>query len=177
MQQQLSLDANDDGERDLAPVKTRNGRRAISLFDDTVRVLRDHRAAQEFERRSWGDVYRLDLDLVFCRPDGTPEDPDSVTHRFERAVIRAGAKMIGGPHALRHTHATLLLESGVDVSVVSKRLGHANVKITADRYAHVTARLQADAAAKFSSYLSGRPPEDSTARERSVSDPDSANVT
>jgi integrase len=177
VQQQLSLDANDDGERDLAAVKTRNGRRAISVFDDTIRVLRDHRAAQEFERRSWGEVYRGDLDLVFCRADGSPEDPDSVTHRFERAVDRAGAKVIGGPHALRHTHATLLLESGVDISVVSKRLGHANVKITADRYAHVTARLQGDAAAKFSAYLSAQASADPTARERSVGDSDSMAVT
>jgi len=69
------------------------------------------------------------------------------------------------------------LESGVDISVVSKRLGHANVKITADRYAHVTARLQGDAAAKFSAYLSAPLPEYPAARERSVSDPHSMNVT
>jgi integrase len=177
VQQQLSLDANDDGELDLAPVKTRNGRRAIGVFEDTLRVLRDHQAAQEFERRSWGEAYRTDLDLVFRRPDGTPEDPDTITHRFERAVERTGAKAIGGPHALRHTHATLLLESGVDISVVSKRLGHANVKITADRYAHVTARLQGDAAAKFSAYLLGPGIENPAASERSVSDPDSAMTT
>jgi len=42
-------------------------------------------------------------------------------------------------HDLRHTHATLLLEAQVDITVVSRRLGHANVQITADRYAHVTA--------------------------------------
>ncbi len=120
-----------------------------------MRVLREHRAAQEFERRSWGPAYRSDLDLVFCRPEGTPEDPDSVTHRFERAVGRAGAKAIGGPHALRHTHATLLLEAGVDITVVSRRLGHANVKITAERYTHVTARLQYDAAERFSALVDG----------------------
>jgi integrase len=176
VQQQLGLDVNDDGERDLVPVKTRNGRRAIGVFEDTLQVLREHRAAQEFERRSWGHAYRSDLDLVFCRPDGSPEDPDAVTHRFERAAERAGAKTIGGPHALRHTHATLLLESGVDVSVVSKRLGHANVKITADRYAHVTARLQQDAAARFSAYLSTPPPENLTVRDRSVADSDNSDV-
>jgi integrase len=176
VQQQLGLDVNNDSERDLVPVKTRNGRRAIGVFEDTVRVLRERRAAQEFERRGWGEAYRSDLDLVFCRPAGTPEDPDAVTHRFERAVERAGAKAIGGPHALRHTHATLLLESGVDISVVSKRLGHANVKITADRYAHVTARLQQDAAAKFSAYLSAPVTENLTARDRSVTDSDTGDV-
>jgi len=51
------------------------------------------------------------------------------------------------------------------------------VKITADRYAHMTARLQGDAAAKFSAYLSAPLPEYPAARERSVSDPHSMNVT
>ncbi len=68
VQQQLGLDVDDDGERDLVPVKIRNGRRAIGVFADTMRVLREHRATQEFERRSWDQAYRSDLDLVFCRP-------------------------------------------------------------------------------------------------------------
>jgi integrase len=133
-------------------------------------VLREHRAAQEFERRSWRSAYRSDLDLVFCRPAGSPESPNNVTSRFERAVDRSPVKAIGGPHGLRHTHATLALESGVDISVVSKRLGHANVKITSDRYTHVTDRLQHDAAAKFSAYLSAPATEPPTVRDRSVTD-------
>jgi len=174
VQQQLGLDDDEDGERDLAPLKTRNGRRAISLDGETLRVLHEHRAAQEFERRSWGAAYRTDLDLVFCRPNGAPEDPDGVTHRFERAVERAGFKDIGGPHGLRHTHATLALESGLDISVVSKRLGHYSVAFTAKVYAHVTDRLQAAAAARFSAYLAGQDTnamtEIPTARDRSVTD-------
>jgi hypothetical protein len=67
-------------------------------------------------------------------------------------------------------------QSGVDVSVVSKRLGHANMKITADRYAHVTARLQQDAAARFSAYLSTPPAENLTVRDRFVTDCDSSDV-
>ena len=39
-------------------------------------------------------------------------------------------------HHLRHTHATILLASGVYINDVSKRLGHANPKITLDTYAH-----------------------------------------
>jgi hypothetical protein len=45
----------------------------------------------------------------------------------------------------------------VDITVVSQRLGHANVQITADRYAHVTARLQYDAAERFSSLVGWAP--------------------
>ncbi len=155
VQHRLGLDDDDDGERDLAPLKTKHAGRSISVDEETVRVLHDHRAAQEFERRSWGEGYRT-LDLVFCHPDGSPYDPDVITHQFERAVGRSGLKAIGGPHGLRHTHATLALESGRDISVVSKRLGHSSVAFTAKRYAHVTDRLAAAAAARFSAYLSGQ---------------------
>ncbi len=121
------------------------------------------------------------LDLVFCRADGSPEDPDSVTHRFERAVDRSGLKRIGGPHGLRHTYATLSLEAGVDISVVSKQLGHSSVAFTARIYAHVTERLRLAAAGKLRAYVAvrdtGQPKSGTvTARERSVSESDSTTV-
>jgi integrase len=162
VQQQLGL-ADDEEDEDadgealvLAPVKTRASRRSIKLDAITLAVLQEHRATQEFERRSWGDGYR-DHDLVFCRPEGTPLDPDTVSDQFERLIRRAGLKRIRF-HDLRHTHATLLLEAHVDITVVSRRLGHASVQITADRYAHVTERLQHDAAERFSTYVDGGQP-------------------
>jgi integrase len=39
-------------------------------------------------------------------------------------------------HDLRHTHATMLVSSGLNIKAVSTRLGHANVGITLDLYAH-----------------------------------------
>jgi integrase len=49
-------------------------------------------------------------------------------------------------HDLRHTHATQLLAAGVNIKVVSERLGHASVAFTLDTYAHVMPGQQADAA-------------------------------
>ena len=40
-------------------------------------------------------------------------------------------------HAIRHTHATQLLENGVSITEVSKRLGHSSVTITLNTYSHV----------------------------------------
>ncbi len=45
------------------------------------------------------------------------------------------------PHTLRHTHASLLMEQGVDIDTISARLGHANSKITREIYLHVTKKL------------------------------------
>jgi len=41
-------------------------------------------------------------------------------------------------HDLRHATATLLLESGEELGVVSKVLGHSNIGTTANVYAHLT---------------------------------------
>ena len=43
----------------------------------------------------------------------------------------------GSFHTLRHTYATALLESGADLELVSKQLGHSNMTITAKFYSHV----------------------------------------
>ena len=51
------------------------------------------------------------------------------------------------PHALRHTHVSILAERGVPLDVISRRLGHAGSNITRDVYLHVTAkRKEQDAA-------------------------------
>ena len=161
VQQQLGYgddDADDDAAQVgagpvLVAVKSQAGRRSISLDDLTLAALQNHRAAQELERQAAGHRYQ-DHDLVFCRPDGTPHEPSTISRQFERRARQAQLKRIRF-HDLRHTHATLLLEAGVDITVVSKRLGHAHLQITAECYAHVTARLQYDAAARFSTLLDG----------------------
>lgn len=45
-------------------------------------------------------------------------------------------------HTLRHTHASLLMEQGVDENVISRRLGHKNSAITKEIYLHVTEKLK-----------------------------------
>jgi site-specific recombinase XerD len=52
------------------------------------------------------------------------------------ARMRCGAPSVS-PHALRHSYATRLLESGVDTSVVRILLGHANIATTSI-YMHLT---------------------------------------
>jgi hypothetical protein len=59
-----------------------------------------------------------------------------------------------GLHGLRHTHATLLLEEGVDVKTVSERLGHDSVQTALELYGGVTPQMRANAAARFRSVLS-----------------------
>ena len=45
-------------------------------------------------------------------------------------------------HDLRHTHATLLLKQGVNIKVISERLGHSKIQLTLDVYSHVLPDMQ-----------------------------------
>ncbi|MGO4942901.1 tyrosine-type recombinase/integrase [Ruoffia tabacinasalis] len=46
-------------------------------------------------------------------------------------------------HALRHTHASILLLKGVSLAYISKRLGHKDITMTANTYSHVLKELEA----------------------------------
>src|SRR6266704_5706720 len=74
--------------------------------------------------------YRADLDLVFCRPGGSAEDPNVIGRRFARRVRKLATVPQIGLHGLRHTHATLLLEAGVFVNTVSEEMDHLSLHDT-----------------------------------------------
>jgi integrase len=69
--------------------------------------------------------------------------PDSFSEAFANEVAKIKPITF---HGLRHTHATLLLKSGVPVHVVSARLGHAKPSITLDTYCHLLGGEDNDAA-------------------------------
>src|SRR2546430_8359661 len=60
--------------------------------------------------------------------------PNVIGRRFSRRIRDLACLPAIGLHGLRHTHATLLLEEGVDVKTVSERLGHDSVQTTLELY-------------------------------------------
>jgi len=75
---------------------------------------------------------------LFLNSRGAPLSRQSAYAVVERAAARAGLAVPLGPHALRHSFATHLLEGGADVRVVQELLGHASVETT-QIYTRVTA--------------------------------------
>jgi site-specific recombinase XerD len=71
---------------------------------------------------------------------GTPMDPRNLSRYFQDAVRRSGVRKIRF-HDMRHTCATLLLESGADLTVIKDLLGHSKIQITADVYTHVRLKV------------------------------------
>ena len=118
--------------------------RRVTLGPQLVGTLLAHRLAQDQERAGWGEAYQ-DHGLVFTREDGTPVHPSSVTKRFRELAIAAGVRPVR-LHDLRHGAASLMIAQGVNLSVVSKRLGHSSISITNDTYTHLLADADLGAA-------------------------------
>lgn len=128
--------------------------RSVSIDPETVAVLRAWRKTQAAERLAWPGEWGNGDDLVFTHADGAPLHPDSITKTFKRRVKAAGLPWVK-LHGLRHGHATLMLEAGVNIKVVQERLGHSSIAITGDVYSHVTPGMQEDAAARVAQIVDG----------------------
>lgn len=114
--------------------KTASSRRTIPLAPDAVAALRRHRTRTTAERLAAGPAY-ADTGVVFVDALGAPLHPDAVSHAFSRIVRAAGVPRIT-LHGLRHTFATLGLETGADVLDIAAILGHSSPAITQGIYQH-----------------------------------------
>jgi integrase len=127
--------------------KSRKGRRIVSLTPTVTATLAAHREQQERRRQILGAGYETG-DLVCCQDDGRIWKPSAFDSSYRQLLKR---RKLTGPtfHALRHSHASHLLRSGVDPKVISERLGHSKVAFTLDKYVHLMPGMQEAAAQKI----------------------------
>jgi integrase len=114
--------------------KTKHGRRTVTLPPTTVTELRTHWRLQQEFRLATGQG-RANDGLVFSENDGSPRSPNAVTKAWSKAMEKAGIEAT--LHSLRHTHASTLIASGLDVLTISRRLGHGSPAITLKVYGHL----------------------------------------
>jgi site-specific recombinase XerD len=73
--------------------------------------------------------------------------------RSRDALQRAGInKKNVSIHTLRHTYATHLLDQGVNIRLIQRYLGHANIETTMV-YLHLTQRGQEDALVRINALM------------------------
>ena len=122
--------------------KTKNSRRRISLMQSDIDMLKEFQAYQQGYAEELGDMFQWQ-DLVFTSTFGYPINATNFNRRYftpllKRCNIPQGFTF----HGLRHTHATLLLQQGVNPKIVQERLGHSSIKVTMDTYSHVLPDMQ-----------------------------------
>jgi len=132
----------------FGPPKTARSRRTVTLAPEAMAALRTQRGRQREQRLLLGPDY-TDHSLVFATALGTPYLASNVHRSFKRLLTRAGLPESVRFHDLRHAAATNSLQADIPLKVVSERLGHSTLAITADLYTHRVASLEADAAEKL----------------------------
>lgn len=125
------------------PTKTRKIR-AMRVSSATVELLRKHKIAQEQLKEKNGDRW-IETGYVFTADNGDHMTPDSITQWLAKFSDAHDLPHIH-PHAFRHTAASTMIASGIDLVTTAHELGHANATTTATIYAHSIAVAQAKAA-------------------------------
>ncbi len=142
--------------------------RVVPLSVAMVAALRAKRAMQAADRLRLGGAYVTDLASagapVFTDELGERQTPKSATNAIARLANVAGVPTTS-LHALRHTAATLLIGSGVDVRIAASILGHANASVTLGVYSHVVAGAERSAIDLLGSRLERAPATDRTDRK------------
>ena len=136
--------------------KTFNSNRVISFGETLLRELENEKARQTSNRILYGGLYKdyvlqndsivetaealigknNPIDFVCRDEDGTFNN--SETFRYATIIINREYGIKFNYHALRHTHATLLIENKAQIKYVSERLGHSSVSVTMNTYTHST---------------------------------------
>jgi integrase len=119
--------------------KTEKGRRTVSLPPSAVAVLREHRKRLLEQRLALGLGKPDDDALLFPGPDGQMMPPNQLSWLWRSACKHLKAPRVNF-HSLRHSHASALIASGLDVLAVSRRLGHADATTTLRVYGHLFKR-------------------------------------
>lgn len=132
-----------DGALIVTEPKTEKSKRVIRLSPASERVLKAVRLRQREDRLKAGSAW-VQTSYVFTTESGEPCDPRNALRALKVAAEKASLPGIG-LHTLRHSAATVMIENGVPLKVVSEILGHFSVSITGDIYGHVSPDVSAQA--------------------------------
>ncbi len=104
-------------------VKSESSRRTIPLTAEAIKILE----SQFARKRNEG---------VFTNDDGERLSYEALRYQTRTACKEAGIEF-RGEHVFRHTFATNCYHKGIDVKILSRLLGHADVNITYNLYIHL----------------------------------------
>lgn len=150
------------GKEVVKALKNKHSKRIISISQESLRLLKEWQGYQSQCKLNSDETFNSD-GWVFIRLNGerlgysTPyQTLKRVIHHYNKANPTEPLPSIGF-HGLRHTCATLLLASGIDIREVAARLGHAETSTALNIYIHSLPSSDKAAAAKMDSILAINP--------------------
>lgn len=108
----------------LGTTKTLTSNRIIDINDVVINTLK------EIKEKTYG----LDSNIF-------PVNQQSFFYHIRKLGKRCGIENIG-LHTFRHSHATYLFSKGVNILLISKRLGHTNISTTLNVYTHIMQEME-----------------------------------
>lgn len=123
------------GNHFLTTPKTATSIRDLYMNDNLLALLKKHRVEQRKLQIALGSTF-LHPEMVFTSATGNYKDRSSLNTSLKRFLRGTDFEYLT-LHKLRHTNATLLLNNGIDLKIVSEHLGHADIQITAGTYTAV----------------------------------------
>lgn len=119
----------------VGPPKTENSYRTLGMNNAIYHLLKLTKKEQNVRKRELKNQYE-DHNLVFSQVTGNYIYRTEINNRLNTIKKGTDYEYII-VHFLRHANATLLLNNGVDLKIVSAHLGHNDIKTTANIYADV----------------------------------------
>lgn len=136
------------------PPKTRKSVRTLSLDRETLSLIRRWRIQQKELFFKLGIKITSEEQLLFTSNENKSLYLDYLNHNLKKIIAENNLEKMT-VHGFRHTHCSLLFESGATIKEVQERMGHTDIKTTMNIYAHVTDRKREETADKFASFMGG----------------------
>lgn len=140
-----------DGEYRLSTPKTKSSARVIALPPQLVEILREQKVWQDERRKAVGSRW-IERGAVFTGSYGEYMAKSYINLQFKQLLAKHAFPDIH-IHDLRHANASLLINMGVPVKVISEHLGHSDTRTTETIYAHVFAETMVQASNAISEAL------------------------
>lgn len=130
--------------------KTKNSYRTIKIDDTLIEQLRIYKKWSK-EKLLANGLILTEESFIFIDENGTPSSYENIRYILIKLIKKNGLPNVT-LHGLRHTHATILLNSGINVKVIAERLGN-TVEMIYTIYGHVLKELEEKAVDLFAEIL------------------------
>ena len=131
----MENDGTQRSKLEIISPKTKHSIRDIYICESFAKEFYEYKQRM-IEWKKQNRFAHSEEDFVFVGVKNTPIEP-RVFSKYYEEVLKAADIEEADFHTLRHTFTTRCIESGMDILMVAKTLGHANVAMTLNQYSHL----------------------------------------